>query len=57
MIYDKTLHYKSMQRYVDKYKQRSNDNHIDVEGDQVVDFFAEIKDNPDEFISTGVTID
>ena len=30
---------------------------IDVEGDQVVDFFAEIKDNPDEFISTGVTID
>ena len=46
-----------MQRYVDKYKQRSNDNHIDVEGDQVVDFFAEIKDNPDEFISTGVTID
>lgn len=30
---------------------------IDVEGGQVVDFFAEIKDNPDEFISTGVTID
>ena len=30
---------------------------IDVEGGQVVDFFAECADNPDEFLSTGVTID
>lgn len=30
---------------------------IDIEGGQVVDFFAEIENNPDEFISTGVTID
>ena len=29
----------------------------DIEGGQVVDFFAEIKNDPDEFISTGVTID
>ena len=30
---------------------------IDVDGGQVVDFFAEIKDSADEFLSTGVTID
>lgn len=30
---------------------------IDVEGGQVVDFFAECAGNPDEFLSTGVTID
>ena len=30
---------------------------IDIEGGQVVDFFAECKGNPDEFLSTGVTID
>lgn len=30
---------------------------IDVEGGQVVDFFAECKANPQEFLSTGVTID
>ena len=30
---------------------------IDVEGGQVADFFAESSDNPDEFLSTGVTID
>ena len=30
---------------------------IDLEGAQVVDFFAESKDNPSEFLSTGVTID
>lgn len=30
---------------------------IDIEGTQVVDFFAEAKENPDEFLSTGVTID
>ncbi|MCB6607194.1 urea carboxylase-associated family protein [[Clostridium] symbiosum] len=30
---------------------------IDIEGGQVVDFFAEVKDNADEFLSTGVTID
>lgn len=30
---------------------------IDLEGSQVVDFFAEVLDAPDEFLSTGVTID
>ena len=30
---------------------------IDVEGGQVVDFFAEVTDNPLEFLSPGVTID
>ena len=29
----------------------------DIEGNQVVDFFAERSQNPDEFLSTGVTID
>jgi uncharacterized protein YcgI (DUF1989 family) len=30
---------------------------IDVEGGQVVDFFAEVNGSSDEFLSTGVTID
>ena len=30
---------------------------IDIEGGQVVDFFAEVNGNPDELLSTGVTID
>lgn len=30
---------------------------IDIEGGQVVDLFAEVENKPDEFISTGVTID
>lgn len=30
---------------------------IDIDGGQVVDFFAERTDNPSEFLSTGVTID
>ncbi|NLN06156.1 MAG: urea carboxylase-associated family protein [Firmicutes bacterium] len=30
---------------------------IDLDGSQVVDFFAEAKQNPLEFLSTGVTID
>lgn len=30
---------------------------IDIEGGQVVDFFAECAENPDEFLSAGVTID
>ena len=30
---------------------------IDIEGSQVVDFFAEVQDKPSEFLSTGVTID
>lgn len=30
---------------------------IDVEGGQVVDFFAEVKDSAGEFLSSGVTID
>ena len=30
---------------------------IDTEGGQVVDFFAEVTGNPDEFLSTGVTMD
>lgn len=30
---------------------------IDIDGGQVVDFFAENSENPDEFLSAGVTID
>ena len=30
---------------------------IDIEGGQVVDFFAEAAGNPEEFLSPGVTID
>lgn len=30
---------------------------VDLEGGQVVDFFAEVTGNRDEFLSTGVTID
>lgn len=30
---------------------------IDIDGGQVVDFFAEAKENTNEFLSTGVTID
>lgn len=30
---------------------------VDIEGGQVVDFFAESAKNPNEFLSTGVTID
>lgn len=30
---------------------------VDMEGSQVVDFFAEVLDKPDEFLSTGVTVD
>ena len=30
---------------------------IDIEGGQVVDFFAEVSQNADEFLSTGVTVD
>ena len=30
---------------------------VDIEGGQVVDFFAESAKNPDELLSTGVTID
>ena len=30
---------------------------IDIDGGQVVDFFAEVAGEPDEFLSTGVTID
>ncbi len=30
---------------------------IDIDGGQVVDFFAEVKNTPNEFLSTGVTID
>ena len=29
----------------------------DIHGEQVVDFFAENSENPNEFLSTGVTID
>lgn len=38
-------------------KQGQNITVIDVEGGQVVDFFAEVTDNQNEFLSTGVTID
>ena len=30
---------------------------VDMEGKQVVDFFAEAEGNPAEFLSMGVTID
>ena len=30
---------------------------IDLNGGQVVDFFAETAENPEEFLSTGVTMD
>ena len=30
---------------------------VDIEGGQVVDFFAEVTDKTEEFLSTGVTID
>ena len=30
---------------------------VDIDGGQVVDFFAEVKNSVDEFLSTGVTID
>ena len=30
---------------------------VDIDGGQVVDFFAEVKNSADEFLSTGVTMD
>ncbi len=38
-------------------KQNDTITVIDLEGGQVVDFFAEAKGNPKEFLSPGVTID
>ena len=38
-------------------KQGQNITVIDIEGGQVVDFFAELNGNSAEFLSTGVTID
>ena len=38
-------------------KQGQNITVIDVEGGQVVDFFAEVTNSQNEFLSTGVTID
>ena len=38
-------------------KQGQNITVIDIEGGQVVDFFAEVTGCPNEFLSTGVTID
>lgn len=38
-------------------KQGQNITVIDVEGGQVVDFFAEVAGRQNEFLSTGVTID
>lgn len=38
-------------------KQGQNITVIDVEGGQVVDFFAEVTGKQNEFLSTGVTID
>ncbi len=38
-------------------KQGQNITVVDIEGGQVVDFFAEAYGNPNEFLSTGVTID
>ena len=38
-------------------KKGQNIEVIDIEGGQVVDFFAEVGGNKDEFLSTGVTID
>ena len=37
--------------------QGQNITIIDIEGGQVVDFFAEVTDSQNEFLSTGVTID
>ena len=37
-------------------KQGQSITVIDIEGGQVVDFFAEVKGNTNEFLSTGVTI-
>lgn len=38
-------------------KQGQHITVIDIEGGQVVDFFAEVTGRPNEFLSTGVTID
>lgn len=38
-------------------KKGQNITVIDIEGGQVVDFFAEVTDSQNEFLSTGVTID
>ena len=38
-------------------KQGQSITVIDIDGGQVVDFFAEVAGKPDEFLSTGVTID
>lgn len=38
-------------------KQGQSITVIDIEGGQVVDFFAEVNGNANEFLSTGVTID
>lgn len=38
-------------------QQGQNITVVDIEGGQVVDFFAEVTDKPNEFLSTGVTID
>lgn len=38
-------------------KQGQNITVIDMEGGQVVDFFAEVTNSQNEFLSTGVTID
>ncbi len=38
-------------------KQDQSITVIDIEGGQVVDFFAEVNGNANEFLSTGVTID
>lgn len=38
-------------------KQGKSITVIDIEGGQVVDFFAEVSGNANEFLSTGVTID
>ena len=38
-------------------KQGQSITVIDVDGGQVVDFFAEVTGRPEEFLSTGVTID
>ena len=37
--------------------QGQNITVVDVDGGQVVDFFAELTGNPNEFLSTGATID
>lgn len=38
-------------------KQSQTITVIDIDGGQVVDFFAEVSEKPCEFLSTGVTID